>query len=913
MAALPSDIQSTALYQSGYLDVTAYSGVDPTGSSDSITGIRVALEDAFNNNRALYFPAGTYLISKPIHAMTYWVSGMKGKHRVLVGSTKGSSRPLIKITNNAPLFDSTSKKRAMISFRTFKNLGSNPLPTQAQLDNMGLEGVPPGWDNNSGNGYEQLLQGIDLDTNGHVGAVGVQFRQAQDSVLLDVKVTATGSYAGFYEYGRAGSGLCNVKVIGGQYGLYGKSNTYSSVVGATLTNQTNSAIHHVSQIPVSLVGFHITKNSGPAVKIVSGGSSVGSVSLIDGVIEMGDSSVAIDNPGGQNLTVNDVYITGTNKLIDSGAGRVTGSGAWKRIKKYSHITPDNPDSYSLIDGSTGTAREPSRAKSIVSNAGAPPSDLISNHIWTKLPNFNDGATGSSELGQFENIVDHGATPDNGSNDDGSAIEAAIAAAESAGHNRVLVPAGTFHLKSTVDMRKDTKLFGIGNAYSIVAGSASWNPTSATPMIRSANQVDAEAYLGLLQLEYPTDSSVSNDWFTPIHWRSGRKSFLVGNELEKGSNEGNKNAATNPRPLVRFSHNAGGRVYFLMSHARPYNIEHTGYRIILVEGTTQPLALYNINLEKAKGKYFMEIKNSSNVRIYTAIKIEGGGSTFSTVGINNSTNVAMYGLGKLKKPISSDRGYVEVTGGSDDVLAASLLIQKANSGGYTLVDKTDKTVGIDMGDSVSVYMKGDIDDSKMKMGGTLPQRTLTTSVSGSGYITLNPSGGTYDDGALVTVTAYPASGWQFDNWSGNLSGSTNPTILTLDSNKSVTADFSTIGVEVEHPIQSAVAGSVRSGYTVDRAYDSAGISTYFQSEKSNNWAEFDVGTPDKSITKVRVYHTFGADRPADLKVDGATEWSGTLVSNTWNEIVLSGVSGQKVRLEVTNNRGLRINDIEIWGN
>jgi uncharacterized repeat protein (TIGR02543 family) len=60
------------------------------------------------------------------------------------------------------------------------------------------------------------------------------------------------------------------------------------------------------------------------------------------------------------------------------------------------------------------------------------------------------------------------------------------------------------------------------------------------------------------------------------------------------------------------------------------------------------------------------------------------------------------------------------------------------------------------------------------------------------VTLDPPGGVYDDGTVVTLTAVPDSGWQFDNWSGDLSGSANPTTITMDANKTVTANFSEVG-------------------------------------------------------------------------------------------------------------------------
>lgn len=67
-------------------------------------------------------------------------------------------------------------------------------------------------------------------------------------------------------------------------------------------------------------------------------------------------------------------------------------------------------------------------------------------------------------------------------------------------------------------------------------------------------------------------------------------------------------------------------------------------------------------------------------------------------------------------------------------------------------------------------------------------TLAASVSGSGSISLSPAGGIYDSATVVTVTATAASGYQFDSWSGDLSGTTNPISVTVNSNMSITANF-----------------------------------------------------------------------------------------------------------------------------
>ncbi len=66
--------------------------------------------------------------------------------------------------------------------------------------------------------------------------------------------------------------------------------------------------------------------------------------------------------------------------------------------------------------------------------------------------------------------------------------------------------------------------------------------------------------------------------------------------------------------------------------------------------------------------------------------------------------------------------------------------------------------------------------------------LTISVNGQG--TTNPSAGTYeyDSGTKITITASPASGWKFDHWSGDASGTSPTIVITMDCDKDVTAYF-----------------------------------------------------------------------------------------------------------------------------
>ena len=67
-------------------------------------------------------------------------------------------------------------------------------------------------------------------------------------------------------------------------------------------------------------------------------------------------------------------------------------------------------------------------------------------------------------------------------------------------------------------------------------------------------------------------------------------------------------------------------------------------------------------------------------------------------------------------------------------------------------------------------------------------TLTTVVSSSGAGSVSPSSGEYESSVQVTLTASPAGGYTFDHWSGDASGTSPTIVITMDSNKDITAYF-----------------------------------------------------------------------------------------------------------------------------
>ena len=66
--------------------------------------------------------------------------------------------------------------------------------------------------------------------------------------------------------------------------------------------------------------------------------------------------------------------------------------------------------------------------------------------------------------------------------------------------------------------------------------------------------------------------------------------------------------------------------------------------------------------------------------------------------------------------------------------------------------------------------------------------LTISINGQG--TINPSEGIYehDSGTQVSINVSPISGWDFDHWSGDATGTSPTIVITMNSDKNVTAYF-----------------------------------------------------------------------------------------------------------------------------
>ena len=93
---------------------------------------------------------------------------------------------------------------------------------------------------------------------------------------------------------------------------------------------------------------------------------------------------------------------------------------------------------------------------------------------------------------------------------------------------------------------------------------------------------------------------------------------------------------------------------------------------------------------------------------------------------------------------------------------------------------------------SITLDGDKSVTAQFEGATCHSLVVDVSPAGAGQVLLAPpancGGGEYAAGTTVTLTASPDTGFTFDHWSGDVTGTTNPETLLVDGDKLLTAHF-----------------------------------------------------------------------------------------------------------------------------
>ena len=135
---------------------------------------------------------------------------------------------------------------------------------------------------------------------------------------------------------------------------------------------------------------------------------------------------------------------------------------------------------------------------------------------------------------------------------------------------------------------------------------------------------------------------------------------------------------------------------------------------------------------------------------------------------------------------------------------------------------------------------------------------------NGSVTKTPDQASYGNGTTVTLQATANTGYSFASWSGDASGTSNPTTVVMDGNKSVTANFTintyTLGI-------TATNGSVAK--TPDQASYNHGTTVTLQATANTGYS-FASWSGDAS----------GSSNPATIVMDGDKSVTANFAINTY---------------------------------
>lgn len=182
---------------------------------------------------------------------------------------------------------------------------------------------------------------------------------------------------------------------------------------------------------------------------------------------------------------------------------------------------------------------------------------------------------------------------------------------------------------------------------------------------------------------------------------------------------------------------------------------------------------------SKGKGF-RITIAISLMLILSLVLMGAAGCPSTTKYDLTTNISPTGSGS-----------VSPSGGSYDAGVTVTVTAHANSG-YEF----DYWSGSTSSTSATTSLVMDADKNITAHFTPVAQTyNLTTSVSPVGAGTVSPSGGEYDAGSEITVSATANSGYVFDYWSGD-SNATGPHVgITMDRDTHLIANFVAVGPTV----------------------------------------------------------------------------------------------------------------------
>ncbi|WP_242917026.1 malectin domain-containing carbohydrate-binding protein [Pontibacter liquoris] len=146
-----------------------------------------------------------------------------------------------------------------------------------------------------------------------------------------------------------------------------------------------------------------------------------------------------------------------------------------------------------------------------------------------------------------------------------------------------------------------------------------------------------------------------------------------------------------------------------------------------------------------------------------------------------------------------------------------------------------------------------------------QYTLAVSTTGSGAVTRSPDQASYAEGTSISLTAKPASGYQFAGWSGDVTGTANPLTVTMTGNKAITANFKQITTSTTSIVRISAGGAQ---YTDSQSHTWSADANYSGGLSASK--SFDVaGTTEDALYLKYRYASSGAPFSYNIALGAGT--------------------------------------------
>lgn len=433
--------------EAGYLDAVADFGADNTGKTVTTAALQQAINAATSQKKALFLPAGTYLVDNTLECKN---AGEKREDPlVIVGSSVDPA------------------KRSVIRLKAGTFTGSPKL----MMHNQGYSGYDKGFPDT----FNRMLHSIDFEieeNNG--GAIALSWRGAEGCSLFDVHIDVTGGYAGMTAIPGSGGSVANFSVKGGKYGIYLGSDAVQPtpvITDARFEGQTKAAIYsNHTRGPLTITGAEFVMAPGVPAFILArhtgltwspGGNPVLTDCQIEYTSQSDQNKVMVMNSlHDQSVFFMDVYVKNAATLLDQDETVTGNSSGWRHYRKFAYNSGwnTNPGGSEpvYIDGN----KLAEKVYQDYADGENPPVNLRTRHGWGKtFPGF--------ETPNVINVKDYSSKVNNG--DWSPAFNAAIEDAATNGSNTVFVPAGDYIIYNTINLGSETALVGVSHYHSTLLG------------------------------------------------------------------------------------------------------------------------------------------------------------------------------------------------------------------------------------------------------------------------------------------------------------------------------------------------------------------------------------------------------------------------------------------------------------